>query len=66
MNEQKQYLSVTELANHLDVHRNTIIKAIKDKRIQAFKVGSGKKSVYRIPYTETARLLKGIEIDEIR
>lgn len=63
MNEAKRYLSVTELANHLDVHRSTIIRSIKEGRIQALRIGLSKKSIYRIPYTELERLLKNIQIN---
>ncbi len=62
MKPQKNYLSVTELAKHLDVHRNTVIRSIKDGEIQALKVGSKKKGIYRIPYTELERLLRHIPI----
>jgi excisionase family DNA binding protein len=52
----KDFLSVLELAAELNVHPNTIYKAVKEGRINAFKVTGGKKSSLRIPRTEITRL----------
>ncbi len=50
------FYSIKEFALRISVHPNTVRNAIKNGRISAFKVGIGKKSVYRIPYAETERL----------
>lgn len=50
------FLSVLELAAELNVHPNTIYKAVKEGRINAFKVTGGKRSSLRIPRTEITRL----------
>mgnify|MGYP001597416566 CR=1 FL=1 len=52
----KDFLSITEFAEWVKVHPNTIRRAIKKGRIAAFKVGSGKRSLYRIPRNEVARM----------
>lgn len=53
---QKDFLSINEMAMVLDLHPNTIRRAIKNARISAFKVGFGKKASYRIPKSEIERL----------
>jgi excisionase family DNA binding protein len=50
------YLSIKEFAEMLNVHPNTIRNSIKSGRINAFKIGSGKKSMYRIPTCEVERM----------
>jgi len=50
------FLSVKEFALHVKMHPNTIYRAIKNGRINAFKIGQGNRSVYRIPTSETLRL----------
>lgn len=50
------YYTVKEFAIKIQVHPNTIRRAIRNGRISAFKVGLGKKSSYRIPYSETERI----------
>lgn len=52
----QEFFTVTEFANKLRIHENTVRKAIKNGRIQAFKVGDGSRSSYRIPNTEVQRL----------
>lgn len=56
MNNEREFLTVQELSDKVRVHPNTIRRAIKDGRIQAFRVGIGSKSSYRIPNTEVQRL----------
>lgn len=50
------YLSVKEFAAKLGVHPDTIRRSIRRGRISAFKVGGGKKSIFRIPSTEANRM----------
>lgn len=50
------FYSIKEFARKLGVHTNTIRRAIKSGRIGGFKVGSGKKSIYRIPHSEIDRI----------
>ncbi len=52
----KDFLSVSELAQELNVHPNTIYKAVKSGRIHGFRTSDGKKASWRIPRTEITRL----------
>jgi len=52
----KAYYSIKEFAEELNVHPNTIRNSIRSGRINAFKVGSGEKSNYRIPASEIQRI----------
>ena len=54
--EMSEFLSIKEFAFKVGVHANTIRRAIKSGRICAFKVGSGKKSSYRIAKSEINRI----------
>lgn len=60
----KDFLSIQEFAAMLGVHSNTIRRSIKSGRIDALKVGSGKRSVYRIARTEVNRMAK-FDLDAI-
>ena len=53
---QEGYYSIKEFSVKLNVHSNTIRRAIKTGRIVAFRVGSGKKSIYRIAHSELGRI----------
>lgn len=53
---ENDFLSVKEFASKLGVHANTIRRSIKNGRISAFKIGSGKRSSYRIAKTEVNRM----------
>jgi excisionase family DNA binding protein len=53
---QKDFLSVLELAYELNVHPNTIYKAVRSGRIHAFRITDSSKSAWRIPRTEITRL----------
>ena len=52
----KDFYKVQEFADLLRVHRNTILKSIKEAHILAFRVGNGKKSSFRIPHSEIERM----------
>lgn len=54
--KQKEFHSIKEFAVLLRIHPNTVRRAIKSGRINAFKVGSGKRSTYRIPKSEINRI----------
>ena len=51
-----EFLSIKEFAILLKVHPNTIRRAVKSGRINAFKVGYGKKAIYRIARIEINRI----------
>ena len=53
--EIKDYLSINEFAELLNVHPNTVRKGIKSGRINGFRIGPGA-STFRIPRTEIQRL----------
>jgi len=54
---EKPFYSVAEFAEKLRVHPNTVRNAIHSGRISAFRVGSGKRSMYRIPGSEIERMM---------
>ena len=56
MTEPKEFFTIMEMADKLRIHPNTVRKAIKEGRIQAFRTGSGMRSEYRIPITEINRI----------
>lgn len=56
MTTNEEYLSVREYAALLGIHPNTVRRSIKTGRINAFKVGSGKRSDYRIAKSEINRM----------
>ena len=51
-----EFFTIEEFAKILKVHPNTIRNGIKCGRIQAFKVGRGHKSTYRIFKREIERM----------
>lgn len=53
---QKDFYSIKQFAKKLDVHENTIRRAIKNGRISAFRVGAGKKATFRIAHSEIGRI----------
>lgn len=54
--KENDFLSVKEFANKLGIHPNTVRRSIKSGRISAFKVGGGKRSIYRIAKSEVQRM----------
>lgn len=56
MSIENEFLSVKEYAALLNVHPNTVRRSLKSGRISGFKVGSGKRSDYRIPKSEINRM----------
>lgn len=52
----KEFLSVKEFANLIHVHYNTVIRAIKNGRLNAFRIGTGKRAVFRIARCEIHRI----------
>ena len=54
---EDKYYSVKELAKKLNVSSRTIARAIKAKRIFAFRPGCGKKSPWRIHESELLRIM---------
>lgn len=56
------FYTVEEFSKELRIHPNTVYTAIQKGRINAFRVGAGEKSPYRIPATEiNAMALKDME-----
>jgi DNA-binding transcriptional regulator YhcF (GntR family) len=49
--------SIKDFAKIMDVHPNTIRKCIKETKIAAFRIGTGKKASWRILESEIERLL---------
>jgi excisionase family DNA binding protein len=55
------YVSVSDLAERLGVHRNTVINWIRFGFIEAERMGPAPKSPYIIPVGEVQRLLEEIK-----
>ena len=53
------YMTVSELAKKLDVHRNSIIYWIKTGKINAHRSGLAEKSPFIIPIEEADRVIEG-------
>lgn len=56
MSSNDVFYSIKEFACKLKVHPNTIRRAIKSGKISSIKIGTGKRPVYRIPYSEIGRM----------
>lgn len=56
MDNVSDFLSIKEFAYLLKVHPNTIRRAVKSGRINAFRIGAGIKSSYRIARAEINRI----------
>lgn len=52
-----EFFTVVEFANQISAHPNTVRNAIKCGRIQAFRIGKGKRSAYRILKSEIERMI---------
>ncbi len=52
----KPYFTIKEFAFRLEVHESTIRRLIKKGRLNAFRIGGGIKSGYRIPASEIERI----------
>jgi excisionase family DNA binding protein len=50
------FLTIQEFADCVNIHHNTVRRMIKSGRISALQLGSGKKTVYRIPKSEIDRI----------
>lgn len=50
------FVSIKEFAAILGVHPDTIRRSIRRGRINAIRIGGGKRSVYRIPKSEMNRM----------
>lgn len=55
MNEA--FYTIVEFAIKLRVHPNTIRRCIKNGSINALKIGTGNRCVYRIPFSEVERMM---------
>ena len=53
---QNEYLSVKEFASLMGLHYNTILRSIKSGKLTAVRIGSGKKSTFRIARSEIHRI----------
>jgi excisionase family DNA binding protein len=47
MNDAKKYISVNEIAEYLEVSKQTVHKCIQDKKIKSYPIPSGRKKVLR-------------------
>ena len=54
--EEENFLSIDGFAKKINVHPNTVRRAIKRGKLQAINVGTAKKALYRIPYSEIHRI----------
>lgn len=50
------FLSIKEFAAKVGVHPDTVRRAIKNGRLNGFKIGYGKRASYRIAKTEISRI----------
>ena len=53
---EQDFLTVAEFAQLMRLSYHTITRSIKKGRINAFRVGIGKKSPFRIPRSEIYRI----------
>lgn len=55
------FMTVSELAKKLDIHRNTVIYWITSGQIEAARAGIAKKSPYIIPIEEAERIISELK-----
>ncbi len=53
---EKEFLSVKEFAALVGVHYNTVIRAIRGGKLNAFRINDSRKSSYRIARSEIHRI----------
>ncbi len=53
---KEQFFTVKEFASIVKMHYNSILRAIKSGRLNAFRINDGEKSSYRIPASEIERI----------
>lgn len=53
---ESEYISVKEFAAKLGLHYNTVLRSIKKGRLNAVRIGEGKKAAFRIPVCEINRI----------
>jgi hypothetical protein len=53
---EKEYYSAEEFGDIFEMSYRSILVAIKNGRIRAFKVGLGNRNPYRIPHSEIIRI----------
>lgn len=56
MKKSRQFYTVKEFAALLKTHPQTIYEDIRVGRVNAFRVGAGKRSHWRIPSSEISRM----------
>jgi excisionase family DNA binding protein len=54
--QHEDFLSIKEFASLIHVHSNTVRNMIRCGKLNAFRLGKGKKSPYRISRTEINRM----------
>jgi len=64
MKDMEDLMTVQEFADHVRMHYNSIVKAIRAGRINAFRITSGKRAPYRIPKSEINRIAM-IDLEKI-
>jgi excisionase family DNA binding protein len=52
----KDFLTIKEFAIELNLHYNTVLRAIRSGRINAFRVTDAPKGAFRIPRTEILKI----------
>ncbi len=58
MEKIPDFYSIKKFAEKLNIHPNTVRKAINAGRIVAFRVSDAKHSMYRIPHSEIERIAR--------
>lgn len=57
-----KFLSIKEFASRLNLHANTVRRAILQGSVITIRIGMGKRATYRIPIGEIERfIVKGVE-----